>query len=179
MTDITQKITNDGYLMVHDFEGIIQDGLIIRVSPERKCVWACTPMRWINIDPIFEFITPFSIIDGKVYFQYPGEREGFLYQLGHLVDRDYSDELFPGVRFDSHTADVIRCGFNIPGKPVWFSDGRVNTLSAIDHYHEWCISTIGDDITTTTLFNPVKVDRLTFQRSRETTFSANRPVTLI
>jgi len=157
--------------------------LRLLIDPQEDQIWAATPMRWINVAPIFEFILSGLDIDprGHVQFLSSPDETTFMEQLGHTRDKPPSDELFPGVVFPRRIVDCIRSGRPQQGVPVWFTEGfpfRVNILWGDNpFFHEWCISLVRDDPDDILLYNPVRVHRASFVRTREENVALNFPTT--
>ena len=163
-------------------------GLRFRIDPDQDRIWICTNMRWINAFPIFEFIKEPLVVSsfGLAEFSDPRDEITFCQQLGFLTDRPCTDELFPNLKYPREIVDQIRLGVAKLRVPVWFvspddrNPPRVNVLWADNpFYHQWCISTRDDDPATTILYNPVRIDRKTFQRTIEAKPSENLPVMFI
>lgn len=156
-------ITHDDKPITKDVFGRFQNGIELIVKDGNPFV--VFKGRWVMADPMFEFTLHGLDIDlrGNAQFISSPDEDIFFMQLSRTFQYQIVAVL------GEHDAWYV--------KPSRHYPQRLNILGD-DYTIEWCMSLKGSDTSTVLPYNPVRIDRVTFQRSIPKNAELNLPTTL-
>lgn len=142
----------------------VDGNIFVKVPDDNNAI------RWYDARPLFEFVQHGVDIDylGKVTFLHSPDERVFCEQLlrDSGLHRLVQDHLY---RFASlhEWAEIPNSGIIKPTKysPWRFVINWDHPTWCSDFTYEFCLSMIGEDIDTVKVYNPVRIDIGTFERS--------------